>query len=139
MTSMKILALRYETSDNNLFFGNRIEQTQKLFEITGASTGNLFVGNYIQGAFSFPPTLNCSEINTFYHNKHLRLLEQNRKRNKRLPSRFKANNCRPYKQLNQSSMQPKKTAQKQQTTQDANTILVTWATGRKTKPYPKHA
>lgn len=68
MTQMKIMALQIEDSENNLLFGNRIEQTQKLFEITGSSATNLFAGNYIQGAFSFPPTLECSGTNTFYHN-----------------------------------------------------------------------
>jgi nitrous oxidase accessory protein len=68
MTTTKVLALRIEDSSNNLFFGNSIERTHKLFEIVGNSGNNLFVGNFVQGAFSYDPTLNCSGINTFYHN-----------------------------------------------------------------------
>ena len=50
------------------FFGNRIERTHKLFEITGDSDKNLFVGNYIEATANRDPKLDCSGINTFYHN-----------------------------------------------------------------------
>ena len=68
MTETKRLALRLEDSNSNLFFGNKIERTIELFKITGSSANNLFVGNYIRGAFNIDPTLDCSGINTFYHN-----------------------------------------------------------------------
>ena len=68
MIDTKRLGVKLENSSNNLFFGNSIEKTMQLFDFTGASTNNLFVGNYIRGAFNFDTILNCSGVNTFYHN-----------------------------------------------------------------------
>ena len=68
MTMIKQLALQFVDSSSNLFFGNRIERSIKLFEITGTSGNNLFVANFIQGSFNVDPILKCSGINTFYHN-----------------------------------------------------------------------
>ena len=68
MTMIKQLALQFVDSSSNLFFGNRIERSIKLFEITGNSGNNLFVGNFIQGSFNEDPILKCSGVNTFYHN-----------------------------------------------------------------------
>lgn len=68
LTEPKFIAFRMTNSASNLLFGNIIERTQTLFEITGHSDKNLFVGNYIQGAFYRDPVLNCSGVNTFYHN-----------------------------------------------------------------------
>jgi nitrous oxidase accessory protein NosD len=68
MTNTKVLAIKLEDSSGNLFFGNRIESSHKLFEITGNSGNNLFAGNFVQGAFSYDATLSCSGTNTFYHN-----------------------------------------------------------------------
>ncbi len=68
MTVIKQLAIRIADSGNNLFYGNRIERSIKLLELTGTSDGNLFVGNYVQGSFNSDPTINCAGVNTFYHN-----------------------------------------------------------------------
>ena len=68
MSMVKQLAIRIDNSSSNLFFGNRIERSIKLLELTGASGNNLFVGNYVQGSFNYDPTINNSGVNTFYHN-----------------------------------------------------------------------
>jgi hypothetical protein len=68
MSVIKQLAIRIEDSGSNLFFGNHIERSIKLLELTGSSDKNLFVGNYIQGSFNYDPTITCSGTNTFYHN-----------------------------------------------------------------------
>ncbi len=68
MSFIKQLAIRIEDSGSNLFFGNHIERSIKLLELTGASGNNLFVGNYVQGSFNYDPTINNSGVNTFYHN-----------------------------------------------------------------------
>jgi parallel beta-helix repeat protein len=68
MSVIKQLAIRIEDSGSNLFFGNRIERSIKLLELTGNSGNNLFVGNYIQGSFNYDPTIKNSGVNTFYHN-----------------------------------------------------------------------
>ncbi|MGD6805433.1 MAG: hypothetical protein ACQCN4_00525 [Candidatus Bathyarchaeia archaeon] len=68
MSVTKLLALRINDSSSNLFFGNHIERSIKLLELTGSSDKNLFVGNYIQGSFNYDPTITCSGTNTFYHN-----------------------------------------------------------------------
>ncbi len=68
MSMIKALAIRIDDSSSNLFFGNRIERSMKLLELTGTSDNNLFVGNYVQGSFNYDPTIKNSEVNTFYHN-----------------------------------------------------------------------
>ncbi len=68
MSMVKALAIRIDDSSSNLFFGNRIERSIKLLELTGTSGNNLFVGNYVQGSFNIDPTINNSGVNTFYHN-----------------------------------------------------------------------
>jgi parallel beta-helix repeat protein len=68
MSMVKQLAIRIDDSSSNLFFGNRIERSIKLLELTGASGNNFFVGNYVQGTFNYDPTIQNTGINTFYHN-----------------------------------------------------------------------
>lgn len=68
MSVVKQLAISIVDSSSNLFFGNRIEKSIKLLELTGNSGKNLFVGNFVQGSFNLDPTINCSGTNTFYHN-----------------------------------------------------------------------
>jgi len=68
MSVVKELAIRIDNSSSNLFFGNRIERSIKLLELTGTSGNNLFVGNYVQGSFNYDPTITNSGVNTFYHN-----------------------------------------------------------------------
>jgi parallel beta-helix repeat protein len=68
MSMVKELAIRIVDSSSNLFFGNRIERSIKLLELTGTSDNNLFVGNYVQGSFNYDPTIKNSGVNTFYHN-----------------------------------------------------------------------
>ena len=68
MTMIKQLALQFVDSSSNLFFGNSIERSIQLCEITGTSGDNLFVANFIQGTFNYDPVITCSGVNTFYHN-----------------------------------------------------------------------
>jgi parallel beta-helix repeat protein len=68
MSVVKQLAISIVDSSSNLFFGNRIERSIKLLELTGNSSNNLFVGNFVQGSFNLEPTINCLGLNTFYHN-----------------------------------------------------------------------
>jgi parallel beta-helix repeat protein len=68
MSMVKELAIRIDDSSSNLFYGNRIERSIKLLELTGNSGDNLFVGNFVEGSFNLDPTINCSGTNTFYHN-----------------------------------------------------------------------
>jgi len=68
MSVVKELAIRIDDSSSNLFFGNRIERSIKLLELTGTSGNNLFVGNYVQGSFNYDPTIKNSGVSTFYHN-----------------------------------------------------------------------
>jgi hypothetical protein len=68
MSFLKHHAVELEDSSSNLFFRNQLRLTGPLFEITGSSDKNLFVGNYIQATVGQDPILDCSGVNTFYHN-----------------------------------------------------------------------
>ncbi len=68
MSVVKELALSIVDSSSNLFYGNRIERSIRLLEISGSSGNNLFVGHYVQGSFNYDPTIKSSGTNTFYHN-----------------------------------------------------------------------
>jgi hypothetical protein len=68
MTFLRHHAVELEDSSSNLFFRNQLRLTGPLFEITGSSDKNLFVGNYIQATVGQDPIIDCSGVNTFYHN-----------------------------------------------------------------------
>ena len=68
MTFLRHHAVELWDSSSNLFFRNQLRLTGPLFEFTGSSDKNLFVGNYIQATVGQDPILYCSGVNTFYHN-----------------------------------------------------------------------